>query len=47
MELIQDIRRSEQKSAGALPILPPFNDDVIHQTLEDIENQYNLMHHDS
>jgi len=39
-ELLKDLRRTETKVDGAIPTLPSFNDDVFHQTLENIEHQW-------
>ena len=41
MELLKELRRNSQKSYGSIPTLTPFNDDIFHQTLENIEDSMN------
>ena len=40
MELLKELRRNSQKFHGAIPSIVPFNDDVFHQTLENIDASF-------
>lgn len=41
MDLLKELRRTSATNSGALPSIPHFNDDLVHQTLESIETQFN------